>query len=111
MAAAGSTAAGDTTTVDDFDDFNSFLDTVLSDCDEAAATPTALPAAESRGGDDTNEDNMQLEEDMRDRAGASALADDEITGVSLEPVGMESACITGTVYYCCTSTGRCRRCV
>lgn len=100
VAAVAPTAAGTTTAVDDYDDFNSFLDTVLSDCDEAEATP-AMPAVESEGKEDAKEPVIQLEDGTRGSEDGGekvcATAGDEIAGVPLTPVAMDSTSTTGVV--------------
>lgn len=83
------------TSVDDYDDFNSFLETVLSD-DEPAAT---LPGERALGDEKSGAPSVPLENGKQEASGGGRKAKEEkgseVAGAFLTADDMESACATG----------------
>lgn len=85
--------------VDDYDDFNSFLETVLSDGDEPPATP-AVPDTAAVGphdGADTKVDILPEESHEASTTGGvgRATEGDDVAGVPLTEAELDSTCTTG----------------
>lgn len=93
VAAAGTAADGSISIIDD-DNFNSFLETVLSNCDESTATPAITEVVEGGGtrtgdvsvGEGTQEAGLGIE---------SAAKDTGITGMPLTEADFENLSSTG----------------
>ncbi len=83
------------TSVEDYDDFNSFLETVLSD-DEPAAT---LPGERALGDEKSGATSVLLENGKEEASGAGSNGNpdkgSEVTGAPLTTDDMERACATG----------------
>lgn len=85
--------------VDDYDDFNSFLETVLSECDEPPETP-AIPgttASEPSNGIHEKVNILkQANEEESTAGGAGHMAEGgDVAGVPLTAADLESTCSTG----------------
>ncbi|CAM9205819.1 unnamed protein product, partial [Ectocarpus sp. 13 AM-2016] len=88
------------TGIDDFEDFDSFLETVLSDCDEPGTAAVAQAAAKPSGS------NPEKGHDQQDAKGQEGMNGDDpqgfapgsggIVNVPLTAADMESTCTTDT---------------
>lgn len=85
--------------VDDYDDFNSFLETVLSDCDEPPATKSVSDTAAVGPKDDVDTKIDILREECQEASttgGVGHAADGgDVAAVSLTAADLDSACTTG----------------
>lgn len=96
VAAAGKAADGSSSIIDD-DNFNSFLETVLSNCDEPTATPV-IPEVVEAGG--TRKDDVSVGEGTQEVGSGkdSAAKDTGIADMPLTEVDFENLSSTG-VYH------------
>lgn len=84
--------------VDDYDDFNSFLETVLSDCDEPQATPVVPDTAAVGPPDDVDTKVDILREECQEASttgGVGRAAEGGVAGVPLTAADLDSTCNTG----------------
>lgn len=106
------------TSIDDYDDFDSFLETVLSDCDEPGTTAVA-PAAAAVKSSGSNPEESHDQRDVKSQEGVHgddpkgfAPGSGGIVNVPLTADDMESTCTTGTPpNVCCDCAYRPSTCV
>lgn len=94
-------AVAEGTGIDDFDDFDSFLETVLSDCDEPGTAAVAQAAAVKPSS--SNPEKGHDQQDARGQEGVNGEYPKDfepgsggIANVPLTAADMESTCTTGT---------------
>lgn len=94
-------AVAEGTSIDDYDDFDSFLETVLSDCDEPGTAAVAPAAAVKPSG--SNPEEGHDHQDVKGQDGVTggdpkgfAPGRGEAVNVPLTAADMESTCTTGT---------------